>query len=152
MPQPFSRHCERSEAIQLRTTAPLDCFVALLLAMTAGGSFRDHCDRLDLDPGGWLDERGHLDHRHRRIDPAHHLFPDRADLREAGAILIEADDIPGHPNDMLGPGAVLGEDGEGVEKHLAELAGKVPGGDPLVRVPADHAGGEYRPTARGDAV
>jgi len=28
-------HCERSEAIQLGRTVKLDCFVALLLAMTA---------------------------------------------------------------------------------------------------------------------
>ena len=31
---PYS-HCERSEAIQGYVTRPLDCFVALLLAMTA---------------------------------------------------------------------------------------------------------------------
>ena len=46
---------------------------------------------------------------------------------EAGAIGVDVGDVAGHPDDMLGPGAVLGEDGERVDQHLAELAGQIVG-------------------------
>ena len=49
------RHCERSEAIQgdlaERSPAPLDCFVALLLAMTeTGGGEGIGSNQLRLNP------------------------------------------------------------------------------------------------------
>jgi hypothetical protein len=36
------RHCERSEAIHLAATRKVDCFVALLLAMTVEIEFRSN--------------------------------------------------------------------------------------------------------------
>src|SRR5205823_5441428 len=35
-PEPLCRHCEQSEANHLAASGEMDCFVALLLAMTVG--------------------------------------------------------------------------------------------------------------------
>ena len=61
-------------------------------------------------------------------------------------------DVAGHADDMLGPGAVLGEDREDVAQRLRELAVQRVFGRSFLLVPADHAGGEDHPAARGDAV
>src|SRR5205085_4478866 len=90
--------------------------------------------------------------RHRRVIAPHQVPPRRADLGQAAAIFVEVDDVPGHPDDMLRPGTVLGEDGQGVEQDLAELAGEVGRDDPLRLVPTDHAGGEDGAARRGDSV
>ena len=65
-----------------------------------------------------------------------------ADIRAVG-------DVAGHAHDMLGPGAVLGEDRERVAQRLRELAVERIFGEAFMLVPADDAGGEDHPPARG---
>src|SRR5713226_5778284 len=62
--------------------APRTCAVAPALSLALAGLVlvRDERGRLDLDPGAIFDQRGDLDHRHRREMPTEDIAPQAADL------------------------------------------------------------------------
>src|SRR5688500_10950748 len=115
-------------------------------------SFGHHRGRLDLDLRLRLDERADLDDGHRRIMAADQLAPGSADLLRADSISVDVGDVAGHADDMLGSGAVHGQNVEDVLERLPELAGQIGRSELLLFVPADDAGRKDGPTARRDAV
>src|SRR3569832_1293122 len=97
--------------------------IAAFAGMTeSGASLLNHRRGLDLDLGGAFDEALHLDQRLRWIMGAHDLLPRAADLVAGVHIFVAVGDEAGHANDMLRPGAVLGEDCERVAERPRELA------------------------------
>ena len=77
---------------------------------------------------------------------------DSSEVVAARQILEAVGDVDGQANDMLRPGAVLGQHREDVFQRLAELHLQLVRDDHLALVPADHAGGEDHPPGRADPV
>ncbi len=78
--------------------------------------------------------------------------PRRTDGGKAGDIFVAVGDVAGHPDDVFGASAALGEDGERIAQHLRELLGQIIADDALLRVPADYARSIDHPSARGDTI
>src|SRR3954454_4531688 len=116
--------------------------------MCGGRLHRHDRGRLDLDLGPRLDERGDLDHGHRRVVAAHQLAVDAADLPCAREVLVAVGHVPREPRDVLGPAARLGQDGEDVLQRATHLARQAPVGERAGLVPADLTRDEHE-RARG---
>src|SRR6185295_19811074 len=78
--------------------------------------------------------------------------PSGADLVARVHIFVAVDDVAGHPHDMLGAGAVLGEDRQRVAERPRELAVHRIFGEGLMLVPANDAAGKDHPALGADAV
>src|SRR4051794_21459581 len=95
-PNTTSRMRRSQRLLRMREAKPLEC------SSDDGG-------RLDLDPGGRLDERRDLHDGHRGEVAAHHLAVGGADLLLAREILLARSHVPGQACDELGARAGLGQ-------------------------------------------
>src|SRR4051794_6506854 len=71
---------------------------------------RHHGGGLDLHQRSLLDQPHHLDQRHRRIVRAADLAIDPAERFQVCQIIVDIDDIPGKPHQMLRSGTPLRDD------------------------------------------
>src|SRR2546422_2609382 len=115
-------------------------------------SVRNDRRGLDLDFCAVFEQTAYFDSGHRREMTPDDFAINRAEPAVRIAIFALVDQVPGHPNEVLGTRARFGEHGDDVRKRLARLRHQVGGLELLRRIPADLARDKHQLTTSRNAV